>query len=265
LKEMVHALGINDRAFSLIKLREFTEEQASLFLKKKGLARSLPDWLPRKPLILGYLAHRGLLEPILNIDSTKGFGHAWNEFLRLICEREAAHERASMDPETVRRVLERLACDVRATLSGTGPITGRELADAYQIEVGQVPGEGVLMQLQRLPGLTEREQDPGARSFIDEEMLAALQGSAIARSVFGDIRGLSNKVWLSELGAKGIAMASYLIGKNGADPSTVVAAAMRGSRTDGRLSYEQQAAADSIMVAIEMARESGRIDCAGVI
>src|SRR5206468_6303576 len=136
----------------VVRLGEFTEEQAATFLTKHGIKDALPDWLPRKPLLLGYLAHRGLLPDVLKIDGSRGFGHTWDQFLTLICDRESTHERVVMDPLTLRRVLERLACDVRATSSGVGPLTGRELAEAYRIETGQVPGEGVVMQLQRLPG-----------------------------------------------------------------------------------------------------------------
>lgn len=168
-----------------------------------------------------------------------------------------------MDADVIQRVLERLACDVRATLSGTGPITGRELAEAYHRETGQFPSEGVLMQLQRLPGLTEREQDPGARSFIDEDMLAALQGSAIARFILGEIHDLGGRSWLSPLSSKGIAMASYLLRRSGADTATVIAAGVRGAYTDNLTKTDRQIAADSLQIALAMAEDSGRIDCHG--
>jgi hypothetical protein len=264
-REMIRALGLTGRPFALVRLAEFTEEQAATFLARHGATAALPDWLPRKPLILGYLAHRALLFEILAIDSTRGFGYAWDQFLRLICEREAAHGRSVMDPETLRRVLERLACNVRATSSGTGPITGRELAEAYQAETAQNPGEGVLMQLQRLPGLTQREQDPGARSFIDEDLLAALQGSAVARMALESGSNLGGRLWLSGLSTKGVAMAAHLVREAGGDASTVVGAARRGRTSDGQSAYSAQMVADLIAVALTMAKESGSLDCHGVL
>ena len=263
-REMQHALGLTGRSFALVRLGEFTEEQALTFLKRHEAKAILPDWLPRKPLILGYLAHRDLLREILKIDSTQGFGHAWDSFLDLICQREAAHERVAMDPQTLRRVLERLACEVRSLTSGNGPITGLDLAEAYRAETGQVPGEGVLMQLQRLPGLTQREQDPTARSFIDLDFLSALQGSAIARFILENAVSWGHRTWLSALSEKGIAMASYLLRRAKADPATIIATAARGIASDRRRSAETQVSADCLMVALEMARESGRLDCHGV-
>jgi len=263
-REMIQALGITGRPFFLLRLGEFTEDQANDFLKKHKILTPLPDWLPRKPLILGYLAHRGLLQDIMGIDASLGFGHAWDQFLTLICEREAAHEQAVMDPHTLRRLLEKLACDVRATSSGTGPITGRELAEAYRLETGQMAGEGVLMQLQRLPGLTPREQDPTARSFIDEDVLAALQGSAVARFVLENVNRQTGLRWLSPLSAKGIAMAAYLLRKAQADVSTVIGACLRATRQGDRV-YESQIAADCFQVAVEMAREDALLDCRGLL
>jgi hypothetical protein len=265
LRELAHSLGLHGKPFSVIRLGEFTEDQAAKFLKRHTGDASLPDWLPRKPLILGYLAHRRLLKDILEIDASRGFGFAWDSFLRLVCEREAAHDRAVMDAETVRHVLERLACDVRATSSGTGPITGVELAEAYRLEAGEAAGEGVLMQLQRLPGLTPRDQDPSSRSFIDEDFLSALQGSALARIVLEGAAGFAVKGWLAGLTKNGIAMAAHLIRQTGGDASTALIAALRiASGPDGS-SVDKQAAADAVMVGIEIARDLGSLDCRSVV
>src|SRR5690349_20046200 len=120
---MSHALGIIGKSFNHIRIGEFTEEQVQDFLLKQNIAIDLPDWLPRKPLLLGYLASRKLLQPALSIDTSQGFGYAWNQFLQLICSGEAQIEETTLDPETARRLLERLACHVRSTVSGNGPIT----------------------------------------------------------------------------------------------------------------------------------------------
>ncbi len=264
LRELAHTLGLTGRQFVVLRLGEFTEDQAMRFLRKHGVPSVLPDWLPRKPLLLGYLAHRGLLAETLKIDGSQGFGHAWDKFLTLICQREATHERIVMDPHTLRRLLERLACDVRATASGTGPITERELAEAYRLETGQVPGAGVVMQLQRLPGLTPREQDPGARSFIDEDMLAALQGSALARFILEGTAGDGGHRWLAGLSGKAISMAAYMVGTSGADSATIVGTALRADRAQTPGGRQSQIVADALAIALEVAREEGVLDCRGI-
>ncbi|MGK2963716.1 MAG: hypothetical protein ACSLFK_16470 [Gemmatimonadaceae bacterium] len=265
LRELQHSLGLHGRSFEIVRLDEFTEAQATLFLRKYGEESGLPDWLPRKPLILGYLAHKKLLPDILAIDHSRGFGYAWNTFLDLVCERESAHELASMNPITVRHVLERLASDVRATPTGTGPIAGVDLAEAYRLETGEVASEGVLMQLQRLPGLTPREQDPGARSFVDEDLLAALQGSAIARLILEGAGKWSPRNWLTPLEEKGVAMASYLVSEAGGTAETAVSVALRLASVANRSQQENQVIADVASVALEMARELATLDARSLV
>lgn len=265
-RELVHALGLAGRSVTYLAIGEFTEEQATEFLRRHHAPDTLPDWLPRKPLLLGWLAHRGLLSDVLEIDSSKGFGHTWDYFMRLICEREAAIGGTVMDPETLRRVLERLAADVRASSSGTGPITARDLADAYQNETGQVPGEGVLAQLQRLPGLTPRAQDPTERSFIDVDLLSALQGSAVARYILEATGHENARPLLGPLNRNAVAMASHLLAISGGNLKTALAAASRAVIASGKgRNVDVQLIADCVAVALESGADGGAIDCGGLL
>lgn len=252
IDEMCHALGLTTRPFTLVTLGEFTEESARQFLRRHAATEVLPDWLPRKPLLLGYLAHQKLLDEVLAIDASRGFGYAWDSFLRLVCQREAEHDRAVMDPATIRHVLERLACIARGTSSGNGPITGLDLAEAYRQETGEVPGEGVLMQLQRLPGLTPREQDPAARSFVDSDLLAALQGSAIARSILEDVTKIVDRTWAAGLSREGVRMAAHMLEVKGLTFTAVIDVARRISRDHRSRTEYRQLVTDLFMVAVEL-------------
>jgi hypothetical protein len=80
--DLAHALGLLGKPYLVARLGEFDEERASKFLRNNGVTLPLPDWLPRKPLLLGYLAHRGLLKDVLSIDDEKGFGFVWDSFHR---------------------------------------------------------------------------------------------------------------------------------------------------------------------------------------
>lgn len=253
--ELVNALGLAGRAIRVVRVNEFTEEQATQYLRKYATTEKLPDWLPRKPLILGYLAHQRLLDSILKIDAAKGFGFAWDSFLRLVCEREAQHDRTAMVPETIRHVLERLACIARSAPAGNGPLSSLDLADAYAKETSDTPGEGVLMQLQRLPGLTPRAQDPSARSFVDEDLLQALQGSAIARAILEGRYDLADRKWGAALGRGGIRMAAYLLEQQQFEAPGLIATAVRALHEDSDRSDLHQFAADCIAIAIELADE----------
>ncbi|WP_139831874.1 MULTISPECIES: NACHT domain-containing NTPase [unclassified Pseudomonas] len=264
-QELTYTLGIGQKNHIIVQLDEFTEAGVDEFLKRNGISHQLPDWLPRKPLILAYLAGKDLIQEIISIDSSQGFGYAWDTFLDRICQREASLEKSAIDPVTLRNVMERLANIVRSKSSGTGPITGSDLSEAYNLETGQAAGEGVLAHLQRLPGLTQRDSDPGSRSFVDEDMLAALQGSAFARMILSeDSSTRSNPI--SEISEKAISMASYILQRQKTLPETLITVSDRISRSRNNDKGASQVIADCSMIAIHMAsiQEQSSIDFRGL-
>ena len=171
-----------------------------------------------------------------------------------------------MDPGTIRSVLERLADAVRGKSSGTGPITGNDLADAYSAETGQAAGEGVLAQLQRLPGLTQRESEAGNRSFVDLDMLGALQGGAFARQVLAGFQELTLTP-LSELSEKAVAMATHVLAQSQSGAETIVTVAEQLQRRERRERIASQIVADCIIVATRVAidAESNELDFRGLL
>ena len=263
LRELAQGLGVSGREFCAVRIGEFTEEQAARFLEQRGKQALLPDWLPRKPLLLGYLAHHDLLDPVLQIDASRGFGFAWDSFLALVCEREADHSQPVMDPDTIRRVLEALASKVRTSSSGTRPITGIDLAQVYRSLTGAAAGEAVIMQLQRLPGLTPRERDPTARSFVDSDMLAALQGGAVARAVVEGKSPADHAEWSTGLTTDGVRMAAHMLRKDGCTAATVLTTAARMSK-QAIPGVSNQYVADCAAIALELSAERREINCRGL-
>ena len=170
----------NDALF--INVGEFSEEQAASYLRKKGIDSYLPTWLPRKPLLLGYLASRGLLAQVTALDGDSGSALAWHHFLDRICQREADLI-SDIDREAIRQLLENLATRARVLPRGSGPLYDRDLSNAYQEITGYEPSEAARVLLQRLPGLTARDQEVGARSFVDDEMMEALRAGSVVRFV----------------------------------------------------------------------------------
>lgn len=249
--ELVDALGLNGRAYVKVRLHEFSESEAAEYLRRHGADDLLPDWLPRKPLLLGWLVTRGMLGDVLEIDGNHGFGYVWSQFLDLICAREAEHEKSVMNAMTIRRVLERLAAVARSTASGTGPLTSIDLAEAYRSETGHAPGEGVVMQLQRLPGVSPREQDPTARSFIDADLLWALQGSAVARCASENSTDLASTRWVTGLREEGSQMAAHILCGLDYPADSILDFAHRCVTAPDR-PWGRQVGADALMVACEM-------------
>ena len=192
-----------------IDVGEFSEEQVLEYLKKRKVTQQLPSWLPRKPLLLGYLASQGLLEDVVGIADVGGSALAWDQFLDKICSREADLS-SDIDSDAVRFLLEDLATRVRALSKGSGPLFESDLADAYKAATGYEPLEAARALLQRLPGLTARDQEAGARSFVDDEMMQALQAGPVARFIQSPYSSLSIKGLAYPLTAFGCSVARHL-------------------------------------------------------
>lgn len=252
--ELREALGLGRRSVGIIRLSEFDEEGVDRFLLYHGAEGPLPSWLPRKPLLLGWLVIEGLLQPALEIDGSGGFGHVWDRFLSLIFAREG--DRGEISPTLVSRIMKRLACYVRSTPSGTGPITEPDLYEAFRQETGRTPNEGALQQLQRLPGLTERGGSGGTRSFVDEDLLAALQGRALADAVISQAAPPQNGRWLEPISDRATAMAVHILRQSGLRKEDVLTNALHG---DMKSIEDDQPFADAITVAIAMAAEEGEV------
>lgn len=250
--EIAAALSISNKRCQVFRLGEFTDAGIAEFLQKNGIKQALPDWLPRKPLLIGYLIQKELINEIVKIDGSMGFGHAWDTFLTKIAVREAELESSTMEAQTLRAVMERIAFSVRERPSGTGPVTGTDLANAFSIETGQIAGEGVLAQLQRLPGLTQRDQDPGERSFVDEDMLAALQGSAFHNLIVENFKSYNTKPF-APLSQKAIDMATYLLMQTGYHVSTLISMAIGMVRQKSSQVGLGQVLADVLSVALNLA------------
>ncbi len=176
--EMVVSLGVE--AFSVLRLGEFSDEQLSNYLARKGWAGAIPSWIPSRPLLLSYLASRGLLAEVLSVPTGSAAGAAWNQLLDRICEREAEIE-AGIDGHTVRRVLERLATVARQTSDGLGPLLFEDISGAFTTVCGYNADDRGMVLLQRLPGLGVRDPETGSRQFVDATLAdTARAGDVVA-------------------------------------------------------------------------------------
>lgn len=264
--ELEGTLGLLNRKYLVLDLGEFDDDSAREFLKRNGINQELPNWLPRKPLLLSYLLREKLFDRIMSIDGGRGFGSAWDAFLTMICAREASLERSVMDAGTIRTVLEKLAFSVRTKSSGTGPISGVDLAEVYTAVTGQSAGEGVLAQLQRLPGLAQRDAESGTRSFVDYDMLSALQGGAFASHVLTGFR-FAGVVPLSALSERAREMAAHLLSEDGATVDTLLSVCNQLLKPSSNEKGASQHAADCLGVALQMAsrNESESVDLRGAV
>lgn len=116
-KERRTALGLSGQ-FAEFSLNEFNDEQVAEYLEQSGLSGIVPPWLPSRPLLVAYLAARGLLSDLLG-DEAGEPASGWDILLDHIASRESEIE-AGIDGGTVRRILERLSTKARTTSGGLG-------------------------------------------------------------------------------------------------------------------------------------------------
>jgi hypothetical protein len=106
-REMETSLGL-PRNCRLLTLNDFTESQIQTFLSKRGVAGAIPDWFPARPLLLGYLAARGLVSEVIALGEHVSPAEGWDALLDRISQREANID-PGLDGPAVRAIIERLA------------------------------------------------------------------------------------------------------------------------------------------------------------
>jgi len=140
-KELVSALGLKERDVNF-SLSEFTQDQIILFLQRKGITHHIPDWLPSRPLLLGYLVVRGLINAESSLKETISPENGWNYILDRVCEREARQiDPVIIEPKAVREFIERLASKARNTVSRRGPLFIREISAVFESVFDMPPDE----------------------------------------------------------------------------------------------------------------------------
>ena len=233
--ERHQALGLLADALELT-LNEFTDEQIAAYLAQAGFAGSVPEWLPSRPLLVGYLAAKGLIGDVVKAEADGQLDPAsgWNRLLDDVAEREAEVE-AGIDGGKVRRILERLATRARNSVNGLGPISADAVIGSFSSVCGYQPDERGMVLLQRLPGLGVDEDQGDARSFVDEDFADACRAGdlvAFIENPFGfdatDVRRLE-----APIGELGIAVAARQVRARQFNKGKVGAALEQAEMADG--------------------------------
>jgi hypothetical protein len=166
----------------VLKIGDFTPEQVSEYLAKRNINITLPDWLPTRPLLVGYLVSKGILEDLLQQSIVDAPAEGWDYLLGEICKRESAIE-AGLAADTIRELIEAIACYCRQFQNGLGPIYKKDLESIFYEKCGYQPDDRALVLLQRLPGLAPHAEQDGSRYFIDHLFASAAKAGEIVRYI----------------------------------------------------------------------------------
>lgn len=237
------ALHYGTRA-QVFDLAGFTDQDIKRFLKSKGT--HIPNWLPTRPLLLGYLANAGLITGVDQLDPANG----WDQMLQRVCEREVSQIwGVGFEASDLRLFIEGLATRARKSRDGRG-LEDSGLRSAFRAVFGHDTDEPATLLTMRLPGLGSVPGRPGAREFIDADFADAAASGDLSRyieSPFVTKCPLENVIVpMGDLG-KDMAMArvsnadakaSVALGQCGENPRlTTTAADLISILIDWRVSY----------------------------
>lgn len=188
-EELKSAIGFR-KDDVLLSVSEFSHDQIARYLSKKGVTQNIPQWLPSRPLLLGYLVVRGLFDRNSRLENPIMQEDGWDYILDRVCEREARQiDPVLIEPELVRMFIERLASKARNTTSRRGPIYMQDISSVFEEIFDRPPDEKAETLMLRLPGLTASSGGETSREFIDDDFVDACRAGDIARYVQAPFAG----------------------------------------------------------------------------
>lgn len=219
-KEMLGSLGLSEEQAVILECHhEFTDEQLLTFISEnipdatdKEELKSLPEWLPKRPLVMQLLLKYAsdIFSIDYALDDICGF---WYAFLSKICEREAKIY-PTLNPEIIKNVLLYLANYTRSSTNSMGPISQRDLSDAFETAAGFSPSDESSIMLQRLPSLGRISADSPDRQFLDNFILNGLRAENIIQLSKSWNTATLDSEWKYPLDRTGLSILSEYISKD---------------------------------------------------
>jgi hypothetical protein len=255
--EMLEALGFSPTTVTMLQLEDFTDEQLRKFLDGTGVTSRLPDWLPARPLLIGYLLAMQSLGEVGAVDA-EDQASAWRKLFNAICQREASIL-TSVRPEMIKQIMSRVATLARAKGDLLGPIEMNQPERAFVEINGVQPDEEGIQLLLRLPGLANAEGKDSweGRVFVDTELAETAYGEDLAAYLANPYAShpLAQPVpWTASATQLGVDVAARALEDESLNAGTALAAAKR-RQNDGQ--YDA-VLADAIRVADTLSSEPGR-------
>lgn len=225
--ERNQALGIDDRDVTSFTLNEFTNDQVQEYLRKLGLSGEfVPDWLPSRPLIVGYLAVLQILRKDGPDLASMSRAEGWDYVLDRIAAREGRQiEDLGGQTDAVRMFVDRLATRARSTSSGRGPISTKDMVDTFKQIIPSSPDEAAQQLLTRMAGLTVAAEETAAvvatavdqedaREFVDNDLVDAARAGDVVRFIHHSYDESLNQLFadpdtLTTMGDLGVEVAVY--------------------------------------------------------
>ncbi|MGW2664326.1 NACHT domain-containing protein [Nocardia tengchongensis] len=177
--EMPEALGFHADT-GILRIDNFTDEQLSEYLSAAKVEDwTVPEWIPTRPLLIGYLVRR---RDFADFDSSEQISAAvaWRGFFDAICQREAVGLTA-VRPTVIKSIISRVATLAKSQGDETTPMGMDVMRKAFIEIYNRQPDEEGNLLLMRLPGLAiAGENDSDTRVFVDRDLADTAYGEDLA-------------------------------------------------------------------------------------
>lgn len=203
--EMAECLGVKLEDLLILKSpNEFSDDELRKYLRDNTKLISVPDWLPRKPLICQLLA-RLSNEEVARLESTSsGELEFFESVFDAICARETSLN-PSIYKDSLKRILLQIAQLTRTKRPDSEDITAEEINSVFFRVTGAAPVDEAAQLLQKLPYLGRTGDGGAKRAFIDDYAKDGLRGIALADAIRSADKEIPRTIWyqpLSELGLR---------------------------------------------------------------
>ena len=163
---------------------------------------TIPNWLPKRPLVSKMLADFDVAS-LDALSDNRGETDFWQTMLDTICKRESRIH-PSLDPSNIRSIILQLSDLSRTKMGNVGPISLTEISDTFESVVGRPPRDEASAMLQRLPVLGRIDASSSDRQFLDTYILDGLRATSVAEMpIVGTQDRVVHEKWIHHLGPFG--------------------------------------------------------------
>src|ERR1039457_3992638 len=192
--ELLECLGLGAKQVLLLRCpQELSEGQFWELIGESPI--SLPRWVPKKPLIgiiIRSIGDAGIVRELF--ETTTGQVDFWDLLLNTFCEREAKIN-PILDAAIIRSLYAKIGRLSRMTQKPLGPISIKEINEAFEATTGRPPTDESAIILQRLPGLSRIGAESLDRQFVDEYILDGLKAEDILSIYSSSDTAVLDRAW----------------------------------------------------------------------
>ncbi|WP_279214934.1 hypothetical protein [Achromobacter mucicolens] len=203
-EEMSESLGLNlSDALILRCPEEFSDSELAEYIQVNTTLKTVPEWMPRKPLICQLLTRLPANEVQRLETGADGEIEFFESILDTICARETRIH-PSIYKESLKGILLLLSQQTRALPSSDERMSTEDINQAFYAVTGSPPIDESALLLQRLPYLGRAGSGGSDRIFIDDYAKNGLRALALVQAIRSNQRDIGTKRWVQPLDTFGL-------------------------------------------------------------